>query len=162
MALGMEGRRSQWPWIGAWPRDAALAAGLVLVGIVSRAVAIPASSWEWDDFLFARALHPFDILEHSPPPPGFPLFVMLGRAAYAAVGDEQRAYAVVAFVFAALLMPSLFYLYREIFDDPPAALAAALIGGFAPSVWIHGVEPRSDGPALTLGIIGLTLVIRGL
>jgi hypothetical protein len=141
--------------------DAALALGLFVVGIVSRAMAIPASPWEWDDVLFARALRHFDVTVHSPHPPGFPVFVMLGRAASVLFG-EQQAYAAVGVIFGSLLGASLFYFYREVFADSAVAVAAALIATFAPNVWVHGSALRSDGPALTLGIIALTLAIRGL
>jgi len=143
-------------------RDTGLALGLTLLCIITRVIAIPASLWEWDDVLFARALHHFDITAHSPHPPGFPVFVMLGRAGYALLGDEHLAYAAISFFFGSFLSASLFYFYREVFQDSAVALAGALIGTFAPNVWVHGSAPRSDGPALTLGIIGLTLAIRGL
>ena len=135
---------------------------MTLLCAITRLFAIPASPWEWDDILFARALHRFDVSAHSPHPPGFPIFVMLGRLGYAVLGDEHRAYAAVSLVFGSLLGASLFYFYREVFHDSTVALAGALIGSFAPNVWVHGSALRSDGPALTLGIIGLTLAIRGL
>ena len=141
--------------------DARLALGLTVVGAITRVIAIPASLWEWDDVLFAQALHQFDISEHIPHPPGFPVFVMLGRAAYAVLGDEHLAYAVISCLFTSLLPAGLFYFYREIFRDSTVAFAGALIGSFAPNVWVYSAASRSDGPALTLGIIGLTLVLRG-
>jgi 4-amino-4-deoxy-L-arabinose transferase-like glycosyltransferase len=142
-------------------RDMALVLGLLVVGIVSRALAIPASPSEWDDVLFARALGYFDVTVHSPHPPGFPVFVMLGRAAALLVGEHQ-AYAAVSLIFGSVLGAALFYFYREVFGDSAVAAAAALIGSFVPNVWVHGGGLRSDGPALTLVIIGLTLAIRGL
>jgi hypothetical protein len=146
----------------AWGQDRGLVLGLTLLSVIARALAIPASLWEWDDVLFARALHHFDITAHTPHPPGFPVFVMLGRAAYAVTRDERLAYAVVACLFGALLSASLFYFYREIFQDSAVAVAGALLGSFAPNVLVYAGAPRSDGPALTLEIIGLALAVRGL
>ena len=142
--------------------DLTLAIGLTVLCTITRVIAIPASLWEWDDVLFARALHRFDITVHAPQPPGFPVLVMLGRAAYAVLGDEHRAYAAVSCVFGSLLAGGLFYLYREVFQDSAVALGGALIGSFAPGAWVHGSALRSDGPALTLGVIGLAVAIRGL
>jgi hypothetical protein len=124
-------------------------------------MAIPASLWEWDDILFARALHKYDLAAHTPHPPGFPVFVVMTRAAYWMTGDEQTALTTIAFIFASFIAPALFYFYLTVVQDRRIAFAGALLGSFAPSVWVQGGAGRSDGVAFTLGIIGLTLVIRG-
>jgi Dolichyl-phosphate-mannose-protein mannosyltransferase len=142
--------------------DHVIALGLLLICIVTRFIAIPASLWEWDDILFARALHKYDLIAHSPHPPGFPVFVAMARAAYWIIGDEHRALTAVSFIFASMIAPALFYFYRVVLEDRRIAFAGALLGSFAPNVWVHGGAGRSDGVAFTLGIIGLTLVIRGL
>lgn len=135
---------------------------LTLICIVTRLIAVPASLWEWDDILFARALHQYDLAAHIPHPPGFPVFVLLNRAAYAVLHDEHQALVTVAFIFSAFLTPALFYFYREIFKDRQIAVAGALIGSFVPSVWVFSCAGRSDGPAFALGIIAATLILRGL
>ena len=143
-------------------QDLLIALGLLLLCFITRIIAIPASLWEWDDFLFARALHKYDLIAHSPHPPGFPVFVVMARLAYWALKDEHRALTTVAFTFASLLAPALFFFYREVFQDRRIAFAGALLGSFAPNVWIHSGAGRSDEVALTLGVIGLTLVIHGM
>jgi Dolichyl-phosphate-mannose-protein mannosyltransferase len=135
---------------------------LLLLCLVTRIIAIPASLWEWDEILFAHSLHVFNVPAHSPHPPGFPIFVALGRIGYALLGDEQKALAWVNVFFSTLLGPALFYFYREVFADRIIAFAGALLGSFAANIWVYSGASRSDGPALTLGLIGLTLVIRGL
>lgn len=142
--------------------DAGIALGLLILSFATRFIAVPASLWEWDDMLFANALHKYDIPAHSPHPPGFPVFVAMARVAYWMLHDERRALTTVALIFASLLAPALFFLYREVFQDRRIAFAGALLGIFAPNVWVHGAAGRSDGVALTLGVIGLALVIRGL
>ncbi len=128
---------------------------------MTRLIAIPASLWEWDDILFAHALHKYDLAAHSPHPPGFPVFVAMTRAAYWIFGDEHRALTTVAFIFASLVAPALYYFYRAVFEDRRIAFAGAMLASFAPNVWVHSGAGRSDGVAFTLGIIGLTLVIHG-
>jgi hypothetical protein len=142
--------------------DHLIALGLFVLCIVTRLIAIPASLWEWDDILFARALHNFDIRLHSPHPPGFPVFVAMTRAAYWIMRDEHRALTTVTFIFASMIAPALFYFYRVVLEDRRIAFAGALLGIFTPSVWVQGGAGRSDGVAFTLGIIGLAFVIRGL
>jgi hypothetical protein len=142
--------------------DLPIALGLFLICCITRLLAFPASFWEWDDILFAQALHQYDLINNYPHPPGFPVFVAMGRLAYWLLNDEQLALSTVSLSFTSLLGPALFYFYREIFNDRRVAFAGALLGSFAPNVWVHSGAGRSDGVALTLGIIGLTLVIHGL
>lgn len=38
------------------------------------------SLWDWDELLFARAIHNFDLLSFSPHAPGYPVYVAFARA----------------------------------------------------------------------------------
>lgn len=146
----------------ALSNDMGIAIGLLILCFATRLIAVPASLWEWDDMLFASALHKYDIIGHSPHPPGFPVFVAMTRVAYWVFHDEHRALTTVALIFASLLAPALFFFYREVFQDRRIAIAGALLGSFAPNVWVHSGAGRSDEVGMTLGVIGLTLVIHGL
>lgn len=141
--------------------DFTIACLLTLVCAVSRWLARPASFWEWDEILFGRALREFDVTKHSPHPPGFPVFVAMSKVANWVLHDEFRALVAVNFLFASLLGAALFYLYREIFNDRRIAVTAALLCCFLPNMWVYSCAPRSDTPALVLGLIGLTLVLLG-
>jgi hypothetical protein len=142
--------------------DLQIAFGLTLLCVVTRILALPASLWEWDDILFARAIHRFDLVDHSPHPPGFPVFVMMARAAYLFIRDEQIALSFVSLVFSSFLGAALYFFYREVFRDRWTAVAGALIGSLVPNVWIHSGAARSDSPGLTFGIVGLALILHGL
>ncbi|MBI1765515.1 MAG: glycosyltransferase family 39 protein [Acidobacteria bacterium] len=141
--------------------DFTIAALLTLLCAVTRWLARPASWWEWDEILFGRALRHFDVTKHAPHPPGFPVFVVMGKLANWLLHDEFRALVAVNFLFASLLAAALFYLYREIFEDRRIAVVGALLCCFFPNVWVYSCAPRSDTPALVLGLIALTLVLRG-
>jgi 4-amino-4-deoxy-L-arabinose transferase-like glycosyltransferase len=75
--------------------------------------------------------------------------------------DEQRALVAISFIFSVLLGPALFYFYQTIFKDQSSAFAGALLCSFAPNVWVYSCAGRSDSPALVLGTIALTLVLKG-
>lgn len=143
--------RTEWGMIG----------GLFLIGLISRLAAVPASFWEWDELGFARALHRYDIAAHSPHPPGFPVFIGLGRAAWRLWQDDQTALISVNLIFASLLGVFLYLLCREILNDRPLALAAALLGLFTPATWIYSSVARSDTPALVTGLVVLWLALWG-
>ena len=141
--------------------DFAIACLLTLVCVVSRWLARPASFWEWDEILFGRALREFNVVKHAPHPPGFPVFVAMGKLANWLLHDEFAALVAVNFLFASLLGAALFYLFKEIFNDRRIAAIGALLCCFFPNVWVYSCAPRSDTPALVLGLIGLALVLRG-
>ena len=147
-----------WP---AWKTDAMIAAGLLLLCLATRAMALPASLWEWDDIDFARAIHKFDLASHSPHPPGFPVFVMLARLAYFFLREDHAALLAVNYAFASLLGVVFYFLYREILPDRPMALAAAALGCFAPTLWVHSGIARTDNPSLVIGLATLWLLLRG-
>jgi hypothetical protein len=149
-------------WKDVARSDIAVVLALTVVCFVTRLMALPASLWEWDDILFANALHRYDLPAHHPHPPGFPVFVMMARAAYAITGSEHLGLAVVSVAFASLIAGALFYVFRQVFEDRAVAVAGAVIGSFLPSVWVHSGAGRSDEPGFALGLIGLALALHGL
>ena len=136
-------------------------AGLFAICVLTRTYAIPASLWEWDDINFARAIHEFNIPAHSPHPPGFPVFVAMCRVANAFLSDDHSAIVAVNLVFAFLLGPVLYLLFRELLEDRLVAFGAALLTCFAPVLWVHSSIARSDGPTLGLGLISMLLILKG-
>src|SRR5215468_2772331 len=68
--------------------DVRIVTGLLILCVATRLIAVPASLWEWDDILFARALHKYDLATHSPHPPGFPILVAMARLAFWVLHDE--------------------------------------------------------------------------
>ncbi len=143
------------------PKELGIIIILCLIGIVSRVIAIHESLWEWDDILFAHAMHEYDLERNIPHPPGFPVFIMMGRLAYALFKNEHHALVAVNILFASLLAPALYFLFREIFKDTWIALTGALFSIFAANVWLHSGGPRSDIPGFAIGVICLALAIRG-
>ena len=135
--------------------------GLTLVCAITRFLTIPASLWEWDDVLFARALHRFDVALHQPQPPGFPLFVFISRLVHSIWVEDWLALGITSALFASVLGLALYYIYREIFRDRAAAAAGAWLSMFAPAVLLYSGAPRSDVPGLAAGLLGLALALRG-
>jgi len=135
--------------------------GLTLVCAITRFLTIPLSLWEWDDVLFARALHGFDVALHQPQPPGFPLFVFIARLVHAIGGADCLALGITSALFASILGAALYCVYREIFRDRAAAAAGAWLTMFAPAVLLYSGWPRSDVPGLAAGLLGLALALRG-
>ena len=119
----------------------------------------PASLWEWDDILFARALHRYDLVAHSPHPPGFPVFVVLARAAFA-IPDRANVAKMIADRRAAAIHgerrragpcaadPALTAELRAVFAEPLQTVSAL---GDVPRVRAAGPAPRPRGQGLLTG-----------
>ena len=144
-------------------RAFAAAAALVAIGVVvTRFLARQKTFWEWDDFLFGRALHRFAPLEGLPQAPFYPGFIFLGRLARLFIRDDTAALTAVSAVCSSLAVLAVFGIAREISDSKRTALAAAALFAFFPAVWFHAGSPLSDdaGLAAALGALWASLVAR--
>lgn len=133
---------------------------LVVVGL-SRVWAMSGSMWDWDEALFSRAVVEFDVPGHRPHPPGFPLYVAMGKLLDKAVGDPFRSLQLINLLFSVLMFPSMVMLAREARLRPRWSLFAAALLSFLPSVWFFGGTAFSDVPAMTLVVAAIALLLRG-
>ena len=140
-------------------RLAAIAAALAAA--VSRVLAITRSPWDWDELLFMRALDHFDVAAHSPHPPGFPLFILAGKALRAFGLSDFRALQSIDFLAAIAIVPAMIWLCRELRMPAWTAIAAGLLLAFFPNVWVYGGGAFSDVPSMTLIVIAFALLMAG-
>jgi hypothetical protein len=134
---------------------------LTIACALSRGLAVARSPWDWDEVLFIGAVRAYDVTKHHPHPPGFPLFVALGKAAAFVTGDPFRGLQAVMIVAACALFPALFLLAREIGFDFRTAIGAALLFVFAPNVWFFGGTAFSDITSIALAVVAALLLLRG-
>ena len=119
------------------------------------------SLWEWDETLFCLALRDFNVAAHHPHPPGFPLYVALGKLLRFVVADDFRALRAINLLSAMLVFPATYMLAREMKQEVLPSISAALLTSFAPNVWFYGGTAFSDEPTLTLLLFGGALLLRG-
>jgi len=142
-------------------KDRWTALGLSLLSALAGAISLPASLWEWDDVLFARALHSFDVAAHTPHPPGFPVYVGTARLVHLFVPNDTLALGLASVLFAAALGAGLFYSFRSIFRDRLVAAAASFLTILSPAVLVFSGAPRSDVAGLAAGLVALAFALRG-
>ncbi len=123
---------------------------LVLGAIAaSRFLAIAASPGEIDEAVFAGAVTRFDLFDLSPQAPGFPVWILLGRALLPFCVTPFNALATASTFLAAAGMLALWAYGRRIVGGW-AALSGAVFAAALPLVWIDGGRAFSDMPATAL------------
>src|SRR4030043_321809 len=98
-------------------RGSILLSGLFFVIII--VTRIPFTSkllYHWDSVQFALALEKYDIAVHQPHPPGYFLYVMLGRLLNLFIEDANTVFVSISFIFSGLTVVAVYYLGKEVFD----------------------------------------------
>jgi hypothetical protein len=140
-------------------RVALIAATIVAAG--SRFLARGHSMWDWDEALFCLGVRDYNVVQHHPHPPGYPLFIAAAKLVRLAVDSDLLALQIVVLLSGAALLPLLFFFAREARFPFASALGGALIFVFLPNVWIYGGSAMSDVPSLALTLLACALLLRG-
>lgn len=111
--------------------------GLAALTLLSRWPYRARMLYNWDAVQFALALREFDIAKHQPHPPGYLLYVALGRLLNIPLGDPNLAYVALAMVFSAATTVAVYWLARALYDRVTAAAAATLLA-VSPLFWFYG------------------------
>jgi hypothetical protein len=127
----------------SWWREALGA----LIVLISRLATMPKTFWEGDELLFAAAITKFDPWSSRPHPPGYPLYVGLGKFA-ALFTDPFHALVALSVIASVIGFIALAITFRELLQDRDLAVCGALIFYFSASMLVHGTLPLSDGPAM--------------
>src|SRR5262249_7207289 len=108
----------------------------------------------WDAVQFALALGQYDVVRHQPHPPGYILYVALGRLAGAVLGDPAVALSSLAILASAVAVLLLYQLGWYLYGRGTATLAALGLA-MSPLFWSYGVVglPYTAEAALATGIV---------
>ena len=117
--------------------DVLIVGGLAALTLLSRWPYRARMLYNWDAVQFALALREFDIAKHQPHPPGYLLYVALGRLLNMSLGDPNLAYVAIAMVFSAATTAVVYVLARALYDRTTAAAAATLLA-VSPLFWFYG------------------------
>ncbi len=126
-----------------WPE--ALGALAVLV---SRLLTMPRTFWESDELLFAAAVRNFDPWMSHPHPPGFPLYVGLGKLFNLFFPDPFDALVALSIVSSVVGFLALAAAFRQYLGSRDLAVCGALLFYFSAAMLVQGTLPLSDAPAL--------------
>lgn len=146
-------------------------AALALIFALGHVAFFPASLEDIDSVNFALGVRDFDVATHRPHPPGYPVYILLGKISKAIVNAgsgaaesvrEAKALAIVSLLGGLLAIACLYVVFasmsrRERSDDQRAELDVAAVSATAititcPLFWYLGVRPMSDLPGLALAL----------
>jgi hypothetical protein len=117
--------------------DWLLAVGLFCLGVASR---IPFRSrllHHWDSVQFALGTSDFDIALHQPHPPGYIVYVYLGKALNLLTQDPQSSFVRLSIMFSGLAAAATFCLGKSMFGRL-SGFVAALFLLTNPLFWFYG------------------------
>ena len=132
--------------------------GGALLVLLVRIFTAPRTPWENDEFLFTEAVRNFDPSRYHPHPPGFPLFIVLGKLLHFFVSDPWRALVVVNIIAAPIGFIALARAFRNWIGDEQIAIAASLIYFLSASMMLHGPLALSDPVAITFVALALAVI----
>jgi len=128
-----------------------VAAGFATAFLALHLPYLPSSLEDVDSINFALGIRDFDVAEHQPHPPGYPLFILAAKALNAAVRSETQTLGLLAVVAGALSAFALIALFGALDRDHrsgAAATVATLLTMTAPLFWITAARPLTDVPGL--------------
>ncbi|MBL8142410.1 MAG: DUF2723 domain-containing protein [Acidobacteria bacterium] len=141
---------------------------IALVFLVAHLMRLAPSLEDLDSVNFALGVEQYDIARHQPHPPGYPIFIALGKLSSAVVARvapaEQiarehvaRGLAVWGAIFGALCVFPLFRIFTALDRSTPLALAATALVVASPMFWFNASRPMSDIPGFALALVAQAL-----
>ncbi len=134
---------------------------LTIAIALTRLLAVSRSLFDWDEALFTLGVRDYDVTQHHPHPPGYPLFIAAAKAIHLLGVPEFRSLQVIVVLGAIALFPALFFLAREIGFDFATSACGAAVYAFLPNVWVYGGTGFSDIPATALVFAACALLLAG-
>jgi len=110
---------------------------VLLVVAVTRYIGHSQYLYSTDSALYALAFEKYDISLHQPHPPGYPLYVLLGKLFNWVVGDANLALVLISILFSVLSVWAIWRLANKIYGSKVAWIATFLFVS-SPLVWFHG------------------------
>jgi len=116
---------------------------------------LPASLEDLDSINFALGVRHFDVAEHQPHPPGYPLFILAAKGAHTLIRSESGALGAVSVVAGALGVLAIAALFRGCDGQTGSiawSIAASALAITCPLYWFTAARPLSDVTGLAAAV----------
>lgn len=143
---------------------------LAAIYLAAHIVFLAPSLEDIDSINFALGLRHYDVAQHQPHPPGYPVYIALGRTAKATLEVfaaslesprlESLALAIWSPLAGAVALIAVYSVFSTLSTSSMALWATALLGA-SPLFWLAGSRPMSDMPGLALALSAQALFLKG-
>ena len=129
-------------------RSAGLA--LLLIFLAAHLALLPKTLEDLDSVNFAMGVREFDVARHQPHPPGYPVYIALGKISTGVLrvagidAAAPRGLAIWSAVAGAAALPAVFLFFRRLEGRDGLAWWATVIVGASPLFWFSAHRPLSD------------------
>lgn len=105
--------------------------------VITRIPFVSKYLYEWDSVNYALGFENFNILNHQPHPPGYILYIGLGKVLNTVFNDPNTTMIFISILFSILTVIFLYFLAKEMFSRNIAIIASLLLI-FNPLFWYYG------------------------
>ncbi len=140
-------------------------AALALVFLAAHVPFLPPTLEDLDSINFALGVRHFDVAAHQPHPPGYPVFVALGKVSTAVLrstgiaAPEARGLAIWSAVCGALVIVPLFAFFLALDRSEQRAGWATAVAVLSPLFWFTALRPLSDTTGLAAAVLAQALTV---
>ncbi|HLG31323.1 MAG TPA: DUF2723 domain-containing protein [Candidatus Brocadiales bacterium] len=110
---------------------------LFFITIVSRLPFRSKLLYHIDSVQFALGTSEYNITVHQPHPPGYIIYIMLGKILNTITNDANISFVIISIIFSALTVVVVYYSGMTVFTKE-VGIVSALIAITSPSIWFHG------------------------
>ena len=137
------------------------ATALAIVFFIAHLVSLPPTLEDLDSMNFALGVRDFDPANHRPHPPGYPIYIALGKLSHAVWPSDAGALSFWGALLGALCVFPLVSLFRSVEtldrtasdgDRDRRAALATLVVMASPLFWFTALRPLSDVPGLAFAL----------
>ncbi len=129
---------------------------LALVTVISSIPFVSKYLYHIDSVQYALGFHHFNIADHQPHPPGYPVYVAMGKTISHFIHDDNGSLVIMSILFAAIGVALFFRLALAITRDRAAATVASLFLVFNPLFWFYReVALNYTSEVMTFAGVGL-------
>jgi transmembrane protein TMEM260 (protein O-mannosyltransferase) len=140
-------------------------AGLAVLFFAAHVPVLPPTLEDLDSINFALGVRSFDVAKHQPHPPGYPVFIAMGKAStgllrsVGVASPEPRGLAIWSAIAGALLVVPLFMLFLALDASESRAWWATFVVALSPLFWFTALRPLSDASGLTSAVASQALAL---